>query len=478
MVLLPALILYLPLRYNYFCVDDFYNLIIAAETDSVGDLFRPVFQHLGPLLRLYFFALYRLFGLDYRAFFFSMLCVHLINTILVYILLRRIFATPSVIFAAPFYAWNPLFYEALNWQTNIGQMLCMALILLTLIFLTRYWQSGCRMKRWLVLSVFCCVLSMLAFSIGLLTPLFVLLYYYLVLKGSMRVDLRKDFKNLIGFFPAASAYLTCVFTRPHMGFGSFFSFKPLLLKYVAASVFCVLLPAFGGLGPFRIEAPPCFSLYLSCWLLLILVIALTLRKDLNWKILSFASLYLLMNYAVHGTARLQQFGEEIAYWLRYQIFQVFGALVIAVELSCAAARRFSARSSRSRIYLLIALQIFFLWRASAYIGTQNAIYRERYGYEAIKRYIGNVRRSYALTEGKLGEGEKIYLAGGETVPEYVMPQTLRPLNEQRHFLKIALPRGARISFNPRGHGQSQYRIDRSGVLIPTAIGNATPRSAR
>ena len=113
-----------------------------------------------------------------------------------------------------------------------------------------------------------------------------------------------------------------------------------------------------------------------------------------------------------------------------------------------------------------------------YIGKQNDIYCARYRYGAVERYIGNVRQSYALAAGKLREGEKIYLARGEVVPEYVMPATLRPLNGQRHFLNIALPHDSRISFSRGKDGRSLYRIDSDGVFVPTVAGNATYRSGR
>lgn len=460
-VLLIAVLIYLPLAHNYFCVDDFFNLIISAETHSPRDLLRPVFQHLGPLLRLYFFAVHRLFGLHYQAYFLCILSVHLLNTLLAYLLLRAVFGDAAALFAAPFYAWNPLFFEAINWQTNIGQMICLAFILLTLICLDAYWRSNCAATRALLLSILCCILSMFAFSIGLLTPVFALLFYYLVLKDPPRIEPRRDLKTLTGFFPAATAYVAHVLTRPRIGLASFFSFSPLLFKYLLATTVCVLLPAFLGIGPFHIESTPALLCCLLCALLALAPLLFWLRGELRGRIIIFAMLYLAMVYLLQGAARLHLFGFEITYWLRYQIFQVIGVVLIAAEFGRAIARRLGDTGRRVGAYTLIALQIVFLWRATVYINTQNLAYRARYRYDDVNRYVTNVRRSYAAATDAMRGGEVIVLGRNDIVPSYVMPDTLRPLNRQSRFLKLALPAGAPVRFT---RGRPRHTIDEQGIL--------------
>ena len=463
-VLSLTTVLFLPLRNNYFFADDFYNLIVAAETTSISDFFRPNFQHFGLLLRLYYFVMYHSFGLNYSTYFYFMLSIYLLNLLLSYYLLCQVFDSPLPLLMLPLYAWNPLFVEIVNWQCQIAQLLCLIFILLTLISLTIYAKSNFTQARWLALSISSSILSISAFTVGALIPLIVGLYYYMVLKKKITMNFKPDVKVLAGFFCIAIVYLVFALRRHHGIPMNLSSAVPMLIKYVTGSIFYVLIPSFAGYGPVKKEAALPLAIYACSCLAMVGVLMVVLRKELRWKLLLFALFYTVSIYILQGIARLHIYGYAITYWLRYNTFQIIAGCIALGELLRAISSRCKAKGVGWRVTALIAFQIFFLCGSSEYIGRENVRLQQTFHYGKIKSYITHIKVSYESLKDRLMDNRVIFLDRKGIVPTWIMDHDLSPLNRQIHFLRIILPKDKGIKGARKKTDVPLYVIDESGFF--------------
>jgi len=127
----------------YFVLDDFVWLRGAVRANGIGSVIGPFVQFNGagfyrPLTQeIYFLLNYRIFGLDPVGFHFSNLLVHLINSVLVFVLLIKLGRKDhSAWLGALFYGVNAAFFTSVAWISAITEtgmamfcllaMICMA----------------------------------------------------------------------------------------------------------------------------------------------------------------------------------------------------------------------------------------------------------------------------------------------------------------------------------------------------------------
>lgn len=138
-------IIYYPLtRDNYFFSDDFVWLDFAARAKSLGQVLAINPGHLyDPLLNLYFFITYQLFGLSPLPYYLVGLSLHGLNAYLVLLLCQklRLGPLPSAIAAALFLT-QVQGAEAVLWIAAIGHIWATFFMLLSLIWLITWLEKN------------------------------------------------------------------------------------------------------------------------------------------------------------------------------------------------------------------------------------------------------------------------------------------------------------------------------------------------
>jgi len=139
--LLATFAVWLPLRRNYFSGDDFFHLYDFV-TRPLSSLLGQVWG--GHLLVLYnaaFWTMFQLFGTDPRGYAWTVILTHLLNTFLVFQVIR-----PHGLVLARFGAllWGtcPVLAGTLGWYSVYGQVLLTTLVLSVLWSLERVRRSG------------------------------------------------------------------------------------------------------------------------------------------------------------------------------------------------------------------------------------------------------------------------------------------------------------------------------------------------
>lgn len=139
--LLATFAVWLPLRGNYFNGDDFvhfYDFVTRPLSSLLGQVWGG---HLLVLYNVAFWTMFQLFGTDPRGYAWTVILTHLLNTFLVYQVIR-----PHGLVLAGFGAllWGtcPVLVGALGWYSVYGQVLLTTLVLSVLWSLERVRRSG------------------------------------------------------------------------------------------------------------------------------------------------------------------------------------------------------------------------------------------------------------------------------------------------------------------------------------------------
>jgi hypothetical protein len=140
---LCALAVWHPLRHNYFVGDDFDHLY-AVATSRLPSLLGTFWG--GHLLLVYnaiYAGLFRLFGPDPRGYFWTMLLTHLVNTGLLFVVVRRFTGDRLLACAgAALWAVCPTLEGALGWFSVYGQVVLATIVLAVLASVGRHFEPG------------------------------------------------------------------------------------------------------------------------------------------------------------------------------------------------------------------------------------------------------------------------------------------------------------------------------------------------
>jgi len=170
---LLAVICFFPLLTYYFAQDDF-TLMLKAWRDgwsAVADYFYQKPGMFRPLTKaVYFGAMHGVFGLNSVPFHIVSMAVHLVNTILVYTLSRRLMLSRTAsLVPATLFALSVAFFHVIAWISCIQQLLGLLFMLSALIWGIDYGKSRSSEGKWWSLGAY--VLALLSVEQTLGVPL-------------------------------------------------------------------------------------------------------------------------------------------------------------------------------------------------------------------------------------------------------------------------------------------------------------------
>jgi len=143
--LLATFAVWAPLRNGYFSGDDFFHLYDLA-TRPLSDLLGQVWGgHLLVLYNAVLWTMFQAFGTDPRGYAWTVLLTHLLNTALLFHVIRQVIRPPGLTlacFGAMLWGACPALVGALGWYSVYGQVLLTTLVLCVLWSLGRVVRSG------------------------------------------------------------------------------------------------------------------------------------------------------------------------------------------------------------------------------------------------------------------------------------------------------------------------------------------------
>jgi hypothetical protein len=131
--LVAALVLWAPIRDNYFHSDDFVHLYDVVTRGALGLLTQIWGGHLITMPNLVRAVMFPVFGPDPRPYFWLMLFTHVVNVLLLHRVIRR-FTADRVLacFGATLWGTCPALEGALGWHAVYGQVILTTMVLAAL----------------------------------------------------------------------------------------------------------------------------------------------------------------------------------------------------------------------------------------------------------------------------------------------------------------------------------------------------------
>jgi hypothetical protein len=220
------------LRYSFFNADDFFHLYQVAAGHTRERLFAPHGGHLLAVWHLVFAGFYELFGVEAWRWGLAVLATHLLNTALLWDVIRRLTDAPRLA-AVLAICWGTATVHdgTLGWYSVYGQVLATTLLLLTLRSMQR--RRDARPVPWLVLAGWWLaqLAAAMCFGIGLAVAMaFPLIATVFLPAGALDRPRRIALWSL----PAALAAIWVVAMVPYVGKGS--SAEGVALKFVMVTL--------------------------------------------------------------------------------------------------------------------------------------------------------------------------------------------------------------------------------------------------
>jgi len=182
----------------FYCWDDNVyirenNFIKALGWEHIKSIFSTFyFGNYHPFTTLFYAVEYKTGHGDFSIFHFNNILLHLINTVLVFVFVRKISqANPAVaLITAAFFAVHPMHVESVAWVSERKDVLYTFFFLLSLIFYSDYLKS--QKIKYLLPAFFLFICSCLSKSAAVVLPLVLLLLdYYAGRKISQKMFLEK-----------------------------------------------------------------------------------------------------------------------------------------------------------------------------------------------------------------------------------------------------------------------------------------------
>jgi hypothetical protein len=199
---------YLPVLRYFFAQDDF--MLLYASTYHLGEelakTFGAVPYHFRPLTEfLYFAGAYKVFGLNATPYHIVSLLIHLGNTVLVYLLLRRLrVSDASALVAAALFGLSAAWLHIVGWITCIQQLVPQTFMLLCLLYAAMALRDGSP-ARWGV-SIAAYLLALFSYEQQALAPLLIFLIAVFGMTGT-RLSVRDSVRKLWPYFVVLAIYV-------------------------------------------------------------------------------------------------------------------------------------------------------------------------------------------------------------------------------------------------------------------------------
>lgn len=347
--------------------DDIYitknEYIKTLSGESVSKIFTSFyFCNYHPLTTLAYAVIYNLYGANPAPFHVLNLILHLLNTILVFILLQKLAKRIEIsVIVAVFFAIHPMHVESVAWVSELKDVMYSFFFLGSLILYVEYVQKSYKIK-FVLLSFVLFVLSLLSKSAAVVLPLLLFLTdYYLERKFTKRIILEK-----IPFFilSALFAYLTLLSQKSGstlIGFTDMIIHNKLFISGYAVVYY--ILSAF---APFNLRAIHGFpdksggvlpmEYYGAVLVIAALIILIyksgSLRKDMVFGALFFLiSVLMVIQIIPIGLAVVSE---------RYTYISYIGIFFITAKLYCYVWDGKSEKLRNIRRYFLLVLAGLFI----------------------------------------------------------------------------------------------------------------------
>ncbi|MHC1705972.1 MAG: tetratricopeptide repeat protein [Bacteroidales bacterium] len=208
-LILLVLLAFSPIVFNGFVSwDDQVYIINNALIQTISwpnlqQIFVTSFEgHYHPLTLISLSIDYQLFGSNPLPFHLHNLVLHILNTILVWIIIRKITANALVSWlTAAFFGLHPMHVEAVAWATARKDVLYSIYFLLSILFYFNYKEK--KNRYWYLLSVLAFILSVLSKGQAVFLPVCLVVLSYI--KGERLLDLT-NWKDKIIYFILAFAF--------------------------------------------------------------------------------------------------------------------------------------------------------------------------------------------------------------------------------------------------------------------------------
>lgn len=364
---------------NNFFLDD-WDFVHAAQAGepTFSYLVAPHNEHFMPVFKLIFYGMFLLFGANIVPYIWLLLIVHIINTGLFYYLCKLIFPKHKhlPLYLAVFFLSNSVYFEVLHWFILLCTAMGLMFLQITLILLHKYEEK--KKKEYLILSALASFFIPMNFSLGIIGIVFILLYYFLVIKKSYRIAiLKKALPVFIPYFIAWAVFMVLYY---------FFVVTKLAAKGLSMGLLDIILKVFervaAGFAGFvtktlglEIFLHP-INIWIGAWLwfnVIVFAFMLVLYFFLNRKggriallndhklaLFAFGSAFI--SYAVIALGRVNESPEFFLNYGRYQFFAAFFLVIFLGNLMPSLIKIFSGifNPKRFKIYLMILFCLYLI----------------------------------------------------------------------------------------------------------------------
>ncbi len=444
-------------------------VIYEISWANVKEIFATFYKNDYRLITVLFSYMleYRFFGLDPFIYHLDNLLLHILNTVLVYYVVRRLTGAHIAAFAtALLFGVHPLHVEAVSWISERKGVLSGAFFLASIIFYMRY-RDGERTKLFYGLALAAFVLSMLSKLVGVSLPLVLLLIDYL----QKRPFDKKAIIEKIPFFAVSAIFaLDTIYmydTMEQLG-----SIKPLTTfetallaaKNLFAYIRLTVWPAnLSTIYPYPDSVSITDPAFFAPVILLLVCAALVVYSIKHTRLVAFSALFFIVTILpVLKVVAFASGGSTIAD--RYMYIPSMALLMLAgvlFEKVYVRGRGAMAVASASLAIVVIALSMAThdqnkVWRDSGSLW-QNVI--DIYP-ESARPYF-NLGNHY-VTQGRLDEAVELFLKSLERDPDFVdclynLGNTYMKLGRW----KEAAAEYERVVALSVGHDQAHYNLGKA-----------------
>lgn len=159
---------------------------------------KSYFSNYHPLTTLTYLIEFQTFGLNPKVFHFTNYLLHIINTILVFVLFLQVSRNSKISFiTALLFAVHPMHVESVAWISERKDLLYTAFYLSSLFYWTKYIKSDFLNKKYYLISFVLFLFSLMSKSAAVILPITMLLFNYFLLKKIVLKDIIKIIPYLL-----------------------------------------------------------------------------------------------------------------------------------------------------------------------------------------------------------------------------------------------------------------------------------------
>ncbi|MGH9464855.1 MAG: hypothetical protein ACRD0X_04370 [Thermoanaerobaculia bacterium] len=456
LVLVAAAAVYAPILDDHFSSDDYQNLGLARQTPlSLAGLLQRSDVHLFPVARLLWEAEYALFRLDASGYHSVSLALHLANTLLLWLLVRRLTRDDRWALAAGIvFGLGASHWRTTMWITTQAQLLAAFWLLAALLLWLAYLETGRRSL--LVVAALAHLLMIFSFTTGIELPVLLLLAVALLGKSAPGAAPRSrgvalsilPFVAMSAFYLAARAAAMPADTGLLARFGGWLGLVraiPEAVRFMAGGLTFGYLRSLAG-AYFRWHGPLPWLWWVQIGILGLATLAAVVmaRSDLarNRRLLACCALWTVLLYLPAALGRLAS-GATFEFFVTRGRYLYLPALPMALFVAVVGVETYRAlgRSGRrvvQRLGLFAALfvavmNVYDLRRREAMVDASThafAIVEARFATD-LERVLATTRGPVAVVERQVGGGEAAHYAGWNVTSRHLAMVHLEPRDLRR-----------------------------------------------